>query len=96
MELLSEAGVFAFSIVLLLFISICFLSIKHLLFKLFRSKNVIMNDFEVCLFASVIISLWPFSPSGSFFHNWMCIVYYFPVGFLLWQRSQRKNFKKIT
>ena len=94
MELLSEAGIFAFSLILLLFILISFLSVKHLIFKFFRSKNVIMNDFEVCLIASVIISLWPFSPSGSFFHNWMCIVYYFPVGFLLWERSKRKKFQK--
>ena len=90
-ELLSEAGMLAFLVVAGLFILICYLSIKHFIFKLIRNKKGIMNDFEVCLLSAIIISLWPFSPSGSFFNNWMSIVYYFPVGLLLWQRTKYKN-----
>ena len=90
-ELLSEAGIFAFLVVAGLFILICYLSIKHFVLKLIRDKKGIFNDFEVCLLSAIIISLWPFSPSGSFFNNWMSIVYYFPVGLLLWQRTKYKN-----
>ena len=90
-ELLSEAGIFAFLVVAGLFILICYLSIKHFVLKLIRDKKGIINDFEVCLLSAVIISLWPFSPSGSFFNNWMSIVYYFPVGLLLWQRTKYQN-----
>jgi O-antigen ligase len=93
-ELLSEAGIFAFIIVTIVFLLICYISIKHLLFKLFKNKEGIINDLEVCLLASIIISLWPFSPSGSFFNNWMSIVYYFPVGIFLWQRSLKQIPKK--
>ena len=98
-ELLSEAGIFAFLVVAGLFILICYLSIKHFVLKLIRDKKGIFNDFEVCLLSAIIISLWPFSPSGSFFNNWMSIVYYFPVGLLLWQRTKYKNLiktKKIS
>jgi len=91
LELLSEAGIFAFLVVAGLFILICYLSIKHFVLKLFRDKKGIINDFEVCLLSAMMISLWPFSPSGSFFNNWMSIVYYFPVGMLLWQRNKYKN-----
>ena len=91
MELLSEAGIFAFLIVGGLFIIICYYSIKHFISKLIRQKKVLFNDFEICLLSALIISIWPFSPSGSFFNNWMSIVYYFPVGMLLWQRSNHKN-----
>ena len=90
-ELLSEAGIFAFLVVAGLFTLICYLSIKHFLFKSIRNKKNIINDFEVCLLSAIIISLWPFSPSGAFFNNWMSIVYYFPVGILLWQRTKYKN-----
>ena len=90
-ELLSEAGIFAFLMVFGVFLIICYLLIKHLLSKLFRGKKEIFNDFEICLLSAVIISLWPFSPSGSFFNNWMSIVYYFPIGLLLWQRSKYRN-----
>ncbi len=87
-ELLSEAGIFAFLIVASLFILICYLSFKHFIFKFFQNKKGLINDFEVCMLSALFISLWPLSPSGSFFNNWMSIVYYFPVGILLWQRSK--------
>ncbi|MDA9665516.1 O-antigen ligase family protein [Candidatus Pelagibacter sp.] len=93
-ELLSEAGTFAFIIVAGFFIFISYLSIKHLILKFTGNKNGIINDLEVCLLSAIIISLWPFSPSGSFFNNWMSIVYYFPVGLLLWQRSKYKKLVK--
>ena len=94
MELLSESGIFAFLLVIGLFILICGLSIKHFIFRFIKVKSDLINDFEVCLFSALIISLWPFSPSGSFFNNWMSIVYYFPVGILLWQRSESKKITK--
>ena len=91
LELLSEACIFAFLIVTSLFILLCFVSIKHFIFKFIHGKKSVINDLEVCLFSAVIISLWPFSPSGSFFNNWMSIVYYFPIGLMLWQRSKYKS-----
>ena len=93
-ELLSETGIFTFFIIASLFISICVLSIRHIISKFAGNKKGLLNDFEVCLLSSVIISLWPFSPSGSFFNNWMGIVYYFPVGLLIWQRVKSKEFAK--
>ena len=94
LELLSETGFFSFILVLSIFILISFLSIKHLILKFIADQKGIFNDFEVCLLASIILSLWPLSPSGSFFNNWMSIVYYFPVGILLWQRSESKKIIK--
>jgi O-antigen ligase len=91
LELMSEAGIFAFLIVMGLFVLISYLSIKHFLFKFTQDKKNIINDFEVCLLSAIMISLWPFSPSGSFLNNWMSIIYYLPVGLLLWQRSKHKN-----
>ena len=93
-ELLSETGIFTFFIIASLFISICVLSIRHIISKFAGNKKGLLNDFEVCLLSSVIISLWPFSPSGSFFNNWMGIVYYFPIGLLIWQRVKSKEFAK--
>lgn len=91
LELLSEAGIFAFVIIASIFIYICFLSFKHFIYKFTKSKNGYLNDFEVCLFSAILISLWPFSPSGSFFNNWMSIVYFFPVGIILWQINLKKT-----
>ena len=88
LELLSEAGILSFLIIASTFIYICYLSLKHLVFKHFK-KKILLNDFQVCLISAVLISLWPFSPSGSFFNNWMSIVYFFPVGIILWQIDKK-------
>ena len=95
-ELLSESGIFAFLIVFVTFLIIIFLSIKQFFLKLSKKKKTYFNDFELCLISAIIISLWPFSPSGSFFNNWMSIVYYFPVGIFLWQRSINKKEQKFN
>ena len=93
-ELLSESGIFAFLIIFFTFSSLCYFSIKHLLYKFIGNQKGIFNDFEVCLLSAMLISLWPFSPSGSFFNNWMSIVYYFPLGIFLWQRFSKNNNEK--
>ena len=93
LELLSEAGIFAFFIVFGVFLYLCYLSLKHLFLKSIKKTGGILGDFEICLLSSILISLWPFSPSGSFFNNWMSIVYYFPVGLLLWKIHNKTNYQ---
>ncbi len=96
MELLSESGIFSFMLVFSVFILISLVSIKHFISKFYKNKKNYLNDFEVCLFSALIISLWPFSPSGSFFNNWMSIVYYFPIGIILWQFDLKTNKNSIN
>ena len=88
-ELLSEAGIFAFLIVAILFFLITFFSFKHFFLRIFNSKKIFFDDFQICLISAIIISIWPFSPSGSFFNNWISIVYFYPIGMFLW--SYDKN-----
>ncbi len=90
-ELLSEAGIFAFFTVAIFFIILVYTSFKHFILKFIKGKPGLFNDFEICLISAIIVSIWPFAPSGSFFNNWMSIVYYFPVGLLIWQRSKQRN-----
>ena len=40
------------------------------------------------MLSAILISLWPFIPTGNFFNNWLCIIYFFPVGLYL---SEVKN-----
>ena len=93
-ELLSEAGIFAFSIIFMTFLIVIVFSIIQFFNNIFNSKKKYFNDFELCIISALLISLWPLSPTGSFFNNWMSIVYYFPAGLLLWQRSKFKNSPK--
>ncbi|MDC0179257.1 O-antigen ligase family protein, partial [Candidatus Pelagibacter sp.] len=65
---------------------------KHFRY-LFRGKYY-FTDFQICLISAILISLWPFAPTGNFFNNWLNIVYYFPVGILLSSMEKMTKFDK--
>jgi O-antigen ligase len=73
-------GFYIFSI----FLIFIFKHFQHL----FKGKYH-FDDFQVCLISAILISLWPFAPSGNFFNNWLNIIYYFPVGILLWSMDKK-------
>jgi len=81
-QLLSETGMIGFVIIFSIFIYINYKLIIHLINKI--SKKPLLSDFQVCLFIAVYLTLWPLIPSGNFFNNWLSIVYFYPVGILLW------------
>jgi hypothetical protein len=81
-QLLAETGITGF---LFLFSSLCYvfyLTSKQFKSIIFRQKRP-LTDYQVCLLAGILISLWPLSPNGNFFNNWLMIVYSLPVGFYL-------------
>lgn len=90
-EILADAGIFAFLIVFIVFLLIIIFPIIQFFKKYTKNKKKYFNDFELCLLSAFLISLWPIIPTGSFFNNWLSIVYYFPVGLFLWQRFELKN-----
>jgi O-antigen ligase len=86
-QILSEIGIFGFVLILFLFISILLINLK-ILFK--KNKNdLIKSYFFVNL--SIIINLMPLIPSGSFFNNWISLMIFFPIGFLLYLRDNIKK-----
>ena len=85
LQLLSEAGLLGF-----LFIFFIFFMISKLFFIriFFRKKNKVdLNKYELVKYVSLIaifVNLWPLSPNGNFFNNWLSSMYYYPVGFYLY------------
>jgi O-antigen ligase len=85
LQLLSEAGFLGF-----LFIFSIFFMISKLFFIriFFRKKNKVdLNKYQLVKYVSLIaifINLWPLSPNGNFFNNWLSSMYYYPVGFYLY------------
>ena len=55
----------------------------------YTESGNIYSDFQICLYAAILITLWPFVPTGNLFHNWLNIIYFLPIGFLL--HSNNKN-----
>jgi len=94
LQLLSETGVFTFIIYLIINIVAWYNLFKSLFSKIFKKKKY-LNNFQISLLINIVILIWPLSPNGNFFNNWLAIIIYFPVGFLLWEfRNSKKMYVK--
>ena len=90
LELLSETGLIGFLFIFILFLFIVFKSVLHLYKKILK-KKILFLDYQICLLSCFIINLWPMIPTGSFFNNWLSIIYFLPVGFLIQSLNYNNN-----
>ena len=81
-QLLAETGIVGFLFLFSAMSYVVYASLRQFKSKIFRQKRF-LTDYQVCLLAGILISIWPFSPNGNFFNNWLMIVYSLPVGFYL-------------
>ena len=81
-QLLAETGIVGFLFLFSLFLYVIYASLKQIKSIIFKQKRF-LSDYQVCLLAGILISVWPLSPNGNFFNNWLMIVYCLPVGFYL-------------
>ncbi len=81
-QLLAETGLIGFLIIFSIFIFLIVSCFKHLILQIFY-KKIQYNSYQICLLSAILITLWPLAPTGSFFNNWINVIYFFPIGFLL-------------
>ena len=79
-QLLAETGLVGFFFLFSLFSYLIFLIFKHLYNKII-SNQFLFSDYQICLLSGLLISLWPLSPNGSFFNNYLMIMYSLQIGF---------------
>jgi O-antigen ligase len=90
LQLLAETGILGFS-----FLIICLFYIVYSIFKIFiknlfrKKKN--LSNYQVILTLTLLITLWPVSPSGNFFNNWLIIIYTLPLAFYISEFSRKKT-----
>ena len=89
-QLLSETGIFSFFLYLILNIIVWFNLFRNIYSKIFYDK-IYLNNFQISLLVGVAIIIFPLTPNGNIFNNWLSIVFYYPVGFLLWSLKDRNN-----
>ena len=89
-QLLTETGILGFLQIFIVFLFLIYYSFKHLYLKL-KKKLYLFNDFQLSLLSAAIISLWPLVPTGNFFTNWLCVIYFLPLGFLLYSFQNKKT-----
>ena len=89
LEFLSELGFVGFILFIIIFLYVFYLLLRFLFY--FKKKQTTNNDISSAfmLFA-VFVSMFPFITSGSYFHNWLLILSYLPIGFYL-SLNNKKN-----
>jgi len=81
-QLLAETGIIGFSFLFSAFAYVLYCAYRQFKSIVLRQKRY-LTDYQVCLLAGILITIWPLTTNGNFFHNWLMIVYSLPVGFYL-------------
>jgi len=81
-QLLAETGIIGFSFLFSAFAYVMYCAYRQLKSMVLRQKRY-LTDYQVCLLAGILITVWPLTTNGNFFHNWLMIVYSLSVGFYL-------------
>jgi O-antigen ligase len=92
-QLLAETGIIGFSFLFSALSYVVYMALRQLKSIIFREKRA-LSDYQVCLLAGILITVWPLTTNGNFFNNWLMIVYSLPVGFYLHSLYSKKKFKK--
>ena len=82
LQLLSEIGIIGFLPILIILYYLGNTLSKQLIFILKR-KDAYYTDFQICIIGCLVLTLWPLIPTQNFFNNWISVIYYLPIGFLL-------------
>ena len=90
-ELLAETGLIGFLMIATIFIYLNICLLHHLYLKIFKNHMVKLSNLEICIITGFYINLFPIIPTGSFFNNYLSIVYWLPVGIFLWKRNKNFN-----
>ncbi len=93
-QLLAETGIIGFSFLFSVFAYVLYCAYRQFKSIVLRHKRY-LTDYQVCLLAGILITVWPLTTNGNFFNNWLIIVYSLPVGFYL-HSVYGKNKKNIS
>jgi O-antigen ligase len=81
-QLLAETGIIGFLFLFSVLIYVFFVALRQFKSIIYKEKRI-LTDYQVCLLAGILITVWPFTTNGNFFNNWLMIVYSLPIGFYL-------------
>ena len=92
-QLLAETGIIGFLFLLSALLYVIYFALRQFKTIVFKEQRY-LTDYQVCLLACLLITVWPLSPNGNFFNNWLMICYSLPVGFYL-HSIYGKNRKEV-
>ena len=94
-QLLAETGIIGFLFLFSTLAYVIYTALRQFKSIILRQKRP-LSDYQVCLLAGILITVWPLTPNGNFFNNWLMIAYSVPVGFYLQSIYSKKKLEKIN
>jgi hypothetical protein len=91
-QLLAETGIIGSLFLFSALIYVIFTALRQFKSIIFKQKRP-LTDYQVCLLAGILITVWPLTPNGNFFNNWLMVVYSLPIGFYLQSIYSKKAIK---
>ena len=92
-QLLAETGIIGFLFLFSALVYVVYTALRQFKSIILKEKRP-LSDYQICLLAGILITVWPFTTNGNFFNNWLIIVYSLPVGFYLQSIYSIKEVKK--
>lgn len=89
-QLLAEIGIIGLIFPTIFLFYIFKIMFSHMI-TIFKKNKYLISDYQICLLACFLVSLWPLIPTLNFFNNWISVIYYLPVGFFLHSLYSEKN-----
>ena len=94
-QLLAETGIIGFLFLFSALVYVLYAALRQFKSIIFKHKRP-LTDYQVCLLAGILITVWPIAPNGNFFNNWLMIVYSLPIGFYLQSIYSKKRIKRYS
>lgn len=91
LQLLAEIGIVGTLPIIICLLYVIF-NLSRQVSGLILRKTYKISDYRICLLVALLITLFPLVPSFNFFNNWISILYFLPVGFLIADKN-RVNIK---
>lgn len=91
MQLLSENGILGFLFFFSIFLWISYIFFIQFLKKIQKDSSNIISNSKLCVLICIYLNLWPIAQTGSLFNNWLSIIYFLPIGFLLNELNFKEN-----
>ena len=91
-QLLAETGIIGFLFLFSALIYVLYSALRQFKSIILKQKRP-LTDYQVCLLAGILITVWPLTPNGNFFNNWLMVVYSLPIGFYLQSIYSKKAIK---
>ena len=87
-QLLAETGILGFCFLLGLLLYFIFLMMKHVLIFI-KYKKKWLSDYQICLLAGLLITIWPLTTTGSIFTNKLMLFYGLQMGFFKIEKKKK-------